>query len=65
MVYVVAVAIVCIHFLLTDFQRLREATKEAQQEIDETNATLDAIRKQVGDEEKWLRARNVIKNNSL
>lgn len=65
MVYVVAVAIVCIHFLLIDFAKLREATKEAKQELEQTNATLDAIRKQIVDEEKWLRARNVIKSNSL
>jgi len=63
-VYVVAVAVVCIHFLLIDFEKLRDATKAAKQELDETDATLEAIRKQIGDEEKWLKARSAIKNNS-
>jgi hypothetical protein len=64
-VYVLAVVVICIHFSLIDFERLRQATKEAQQELEETDATLEAIRKQLGDEENWLRARNVIKSNSL
>lgn len=54
---------VVIHFLLIDLGRLKDATREAEQELDETNATLEAIRKQIGDEEKWLRARNAIRNN--